>query len=127
VGRITTRTRPNDQGFGEQGLEALRDLIPVLGLAVKSGTQAVIARTLGRVYLGRDTCEQVLRGKISRGVTERINTVLWFSDLRGSTQIYGGLICIGFHSRLRIYSCWSAQLFWSRSPFGYRTRVGGGG
>jgi adenylate cyclase len=29
----------------------------------------------------------VLRGRISRGVTERINAVLWFSDLRGSTSI----------------------------------------
>ena len=28
-----------------------------------------------------------MRGKISRGVTERINAVLWFSDLRGSTAI----------------------------------------
>jgi adenylate cyclase len=46
-----------------------------------------IARTLGRVYLGRDASEQVLRGRISRGVTERISAVLWFSDLRGSTAI----------------------------------------
>jgi len=76
-----------DQGFGEQELAALRDLVPVLGLAIKSGATVEVARTLGRVYLGRDTCEQVLRGKISRGVTERINTVLWFSDLRGSTAI----------------------------------------
>jgi adenylate cyclase len=74
-------------GFGEQGLSALRDLVPVLGLAIKSGTQADIARTLGRVYLGRDASEQVLRGRIARGVTERINAVLWFSDLRGSTAI----------------------------------------
>ena len=76
-----------DEGFGEQGLAALRDLVPVLGLAIKSAAHADIARTLGRVYLGRDAAEQVLRGKISRGVTERINTVLWFSDLRGSTAI----------------------------------------
>jgi adenylate cyclase len=76
-----------DQGFGEQGMAALRDLVPVLGLAIKSGAQVDVARTLGRVYLGRDASEQVLRGKISRGVTERINTVLWFSDLRGSTAI----------------------------------------
>jgi adenylate cyclase len=76
-----------DDGFGEQGLDALRDLVPVLGLAIKSAAHADIARTLGRVYLGRDASEQVLRGKISRGVTERINTVLWFSDLRGSTGI----------------------------------------
>ena len=76
-----------DEGFGAQGLAALRDLVPVLGLAIKSAAQADIAKTLGRVYLGRDAAEQVLRGRITRGVTERINTVLWFSDLRGSTAI----------------------------------------
>jgi adenylate cyclase len=80
----TTRHAP---GFSEQGLAALRDLVPVLALAIKSAAQVDIARTLGRVYLGRDASEQVLRGKISRGVTERINAVLWFSDLRGSTAI----------------------------------------
>src|SRR6266480_2122069 len=74
-------------GFSEHGLSALRDLVPVLGLAIKSAAQVEIARTLGRVYLGRDASEQVLRGRISRGVTERINAVLWFSDLRGSTAI----------------------------------------
>jgi adenylate cyclase len=74
-------------GFGEQRLEALRDLVPALALAIKSAAQVDIARTLGRVYLGRDASEQVLGGKISRGVTERISAVLWFSDLRGSTAI----------------------------------------
>jgi adenylate cyclase len=79
-------TRRED-GFGAQGLAALRDLVPVLGLAIKSAAQVDIARTLGRVYLGRDASDQVLRGRISRGVTERISAVLWFSDLRGSTSI----------------------------------------
>ncbi|MGA2288030.1 adenylate/guanylate cyclase domain-containing protein [Bradyrhizobium sp.] len=74
-------------GFGELGLSALRDLVPVLGLSIKSAAQVDIARTLGRVYLGRDASEQVLRGRISRGVAERINAVLWFSDLRGWTAI----------------------------------------
>ncbi len=76
-----------DEGFGEQGLSALRDLVAALGLAIKSAAQVDIARTLGRVYLGRDASEQVLRGRMSRGVTERIKAVLWFSDLRGSTAI----------------------------------------
>jgi adenylate cyclase len=75
------------QGFGENELASLRDLVPVLGLAIKSAQQVDITRTLGRVYLGRDASAQVLRGRISRGVTERINAVLWFSDLRGSTRI----------------------------------------
>src|SRR5262245_35033148 len=76
-----------DAGFSEGELAALRDLVPLLGLAIKSAQQVDIARTVGRVYLGRDASEQVLRGRISRGVTERINAVLWYSDLRGSTAI----------------------------------------
>jgi adenylate cyclase len=81
---FTTR---RERGFSDMELEALRDLVPVLGLAIKSAQQMDIARTLGRVYLGRDASEQVMRGRITRGVTERINAVLWFSDLRGSTRI----------------------------------------
>jgi adenylate cyclase len=81
---FTTR---REKGFADPELEALRELVPVLGLAIKSAQQMDIARTLGRVYLGRDASEQVLRGRISRGVTERINAVLWYSDLRGSTKI----------------------------------------
>jgi adenylate cyclase len=77
----------HEDGFDERQMSALRELVPMLGLAIKSGAQMEIARTLGRVYLGRDAAEQVLRGKIARGVTERINAVLWFSDLRNSTGI----------------------------------------
>ena len=76
-----------DAGFNDRELEALRDLVPVLGMVVKSAQQVDIVRTLGRVYLGRDASERVLHGKITRGVTEQINAVLWFSDLRGSTSI----------------------------------------
>ena len=80
-------TTRKPEGFGAQDLAALRELVPTLGLAIKSATQIDIARTLGRVYLGRDAAEQVMRGRIARGVTERIKAVLWFSDLRGSTGI----------------------------------------
>jgi adenylate cyclase len=75
------------EGFNDGELAALRDLVPVLGLVIKSAQQVDIVHTLGRVYLGRDASERVLHGKISRGVTEQINAVLWFSDLRGSTAI----------------------------------------
>jgi len=76
-----------DAGFSQGEIAALRDLVPLLGLAIKSAQHVDIARTLGRVYLGRDASEHVLSGRISRGVTERIKAVLWFSDLRGSTGI----------------------------------------
>ena len=76
-----------DGGFTETQIAALRDLVPLLGLAIKSAQQVDIVRTLGRVYLGRDASERVLSGRITRGVTERIKAVLWFSDLRNSTGI----------------------------------------
>src|SRR5450631_46232 len=74
-------------GFDDPDLAALRDLVPVLGLAIKSAMQVDIARTLARVYLGRDAAEQVLFGFNAPAATEKINAVLWFSDLRGSTPI----------------------------------------
>ncbi len=74
-------------GFRDNELAALRDLVPVLALVIKSAQQVDIVRTLGRVYLGRDASERVLHGKISRGVTDQIKAVLWYSDLRGSTGI----------------------------------------
>jgi adenylate cyclase len=80
-------TTRHSAGFDENHMAALRDLVPALGLAVKSAAQVEIARTLGRVYLGRETAEQVLRGRMQRGTTEKIKTVLWYSDVRGSTAI----------------------------------------
>jgi adenylate cyclase len=74
-------------GFGESGLAALRRLVPALGLAIKSAALARIAGTLVEVYLGRDAGKRVLEGRIQRGVAERIDAALWFSDLRSFTTI----------------------------------------
>jgi adenylate cyclase len=77
----------HSDGFDDTAMSALRDLVPLLGLAVKSAANARIARTLGHVYLGRDAADRVLSGRISRGVADRIDAVLWFSALRGSPAI----------------------------------------
>jgi len=74
-------------GFGEADLAALRRLVPLLALAIKCVSLGRIARTLVEVYLGHDAGERVLSGRISRGVAERINAVIWYSDLRGYTKI----------------------------------------
>src|SRR4051794_26054770 len=62
------------EGFGAQGLAALRDLVPVLGLAIKTGAQADIAKTLGRGYFGGGAAGQGMRGKKTRGGHQRLNT-----------------------------------------------------
>jgi adenylate cyclase len=74
-------------GFTEAQLEALRELVPSLALAIKCATLARIAETLVETYLGRDAGRRVLSGRIARGVAERIGAVLWYSDLRGFTRI----------------------------------------
>jgi adenylate cyclase len=83
-------TTRRDGGFGEHDLAALRRLVPRLALAAKCASLARIAETLVQVYLGRDAGQRVLEGRISRGVAERIDAVLWFSDLRGYTRISDG-------------------------------------
>ena len=74
-------------GFTDDEIGALKRLTPFLGLAIKAASLARIAETLVETYLGRDAGRRVLRGRIERGVADRINTVLWFSDLRNYTRI----------------------------------------
>jgi adenylate cyclase len=75
------------EGFGEAGLRDLQRLVPFLALAVKAASLARIAGTLVETYLGRDAGRRVLSGRIARGVADQIETVLWFSDLRGYTRV----------------------------------------
>jgi adenylate cyclase len=74
-------------GFCDADLLGLQHLIPFLALAVKTAALARISENLVETYLGRDAGRRVLKGGITRGVAERIDAVLWFSDLRGFTRI----------------------------------------
>lgn len=74
-------------GFDETDIAALRRLAPALGLAVKSRSLARVSQSLVEAYLGRDAGRRVLEGRIQRGITERINAALWFSDMQGFTII----------------------------------------
>jgi adenylate cyclase len=80
-------TTDHEDGFGEHHVAALRRLSPTLALALKAASLGRIAQTLATTYLGRDAGQRVLSGRIARGVSEQIKTVLWFSDLRDYTRI----------------------------------------
>src|SRR5260370_32136339 len=75
------------EGCSEANIAALRRLVPALELATKSAALAKVADTLVEVYLGRDAGRRVLEGRIQRGVADRIEAALWFSDLRSFTTI----------------------------------------
>ena len=74
-------------GFSDGRIAALRRITPFLALAIKSVSLARMAGTLMETYLGRDAGRRVLSGRIMRGVAERIDAVVWFSDLRGFARI----------------------------------------
>ncbi|MGH7796062.1 MAG: adenylate/guanylate cyclase domain-containing protein [Candidatus Binatia bacterium] len=74
-------------GFRDDDVAALCRLMPLLALTMKTASLARIAGTLVETYLGRDAGRRVLDGRIARGVADRIEAVLWFSDLRGYTRI----------------------------------------
>ncbi|MBV9079448.1 MAG: adenylate/guanylate cyclase domain-containing protein [Methylobacteriaceae bacterium] len=76
-------------GFTDEEVEALRRVSPSLALAIKAHSLARIAETLVETYLGRDAGRRVLSGRIERGVADRIEAALWFSDLRNYTRITG--------------------------------------
>lgn len=74
-------------GFAGRDVDALTRLVPLMALTMKAASLTRISATLVETYLGRDAGQKVLRGRIDRGVAERIETVLWFSDLRNYTRI----------------------------------------
>lgn len=74
-------------GFADAHIVALTRVVPTLALAVKAAALARMTGTLMETYLGRDAGRRVLSGRIMRGVADRIDAVIWFSDLRGFTRI----------------------------------------
>ncbi len=74
-------------GFADEQVAALEKVAPFLALAIKSAALERMLATLMETYLGRDAGQRVLGGRIVRGVSERIDAVIWFSDLRGFTRI----------------------------------------
>ena len=74
-------------GFTDADIAAIKRIVPTLALAFKAAALARMTGTLMETYLGRDAGRLVLSGRIMRGVTERIDAVIWFSDLRGFTRI----------------------------------------
>jgi adenylate cyclase len=74
-------------GFDDAHMAAFERVTPYLALAIKAVSLARMTRTLMETYLGRDAGQRVLSGRIVRGIAERIDAVVWFSDLRGFTRI----------------------------------------
>lgn len=74
-------------GFEDRELKALRRLKYMMALAMRTSMEADMRATLATTYLGRSAGEKVLAGQIARGEGQAIDAVIWYCDLRGSTEL----------------------------------------
>jgi len=84
---LSAWTTDRPAGFTDDDIAILCRLVPFLAIAVKCTALGEIAETLVSTYLGRDAGRLVLSGRIERGVADRIDAVLRFSDLHDYTRI----------------------------------------
>jgi adenylate cyclase len=81
---FTTR-RPG--GFSDEELDALRRIMPPFSRVAEIYAWRRTAHNILEAYLGEQTGEKVLAGRIRRGDGEDIHAVIWFCDLRDSTPL----------------------------------------
>ena len=74
-------------GFSTTHLAALDRLMPYLALVLEAQTKGRVLTTLLDTYLGHHAGRRVLAGTIRRGDAHPIHAVLWYCDLRGSTEL----------------------------------------
>lgn len=84
LGSWTTK-RPG--GFLDAEIAVLRRIERRLAVAAKICIKEQIARNILDAYLGPHAGQRVYEGDIARGAGERIHAVIWFCDLRGSTEL----------------------------------------
>ncbi len=86
VHAITFATRAAG-GFTAEHIAAIERILPPLSRVAEILALSRTAANLLNTYVGHDAGERILAGKIQRGDTDSIRAVLWFSDLRGFTQL----------------------------------------
>lgn len=73
--------------FSEAHVARLAALRPSIGLVLRLIDRTDLVSVLAATYLGRHAGERVVRGQIHRGDGEHIRAAIWFSDLRGFSDI----------------------------------------
>lgn len=74
-------------GFSEEAVAALARVIRPLSRVAEILALRRTAANLLSTYVGRNAGERILAGRIVRGDLETIRAVIWFSDLRGFTEM----------------------------------------
>jgi len=83
---ITLASKKNE-GFTTEELSLIYDCLPALARIIENHVLKHTAQVLLQTYLGKETGNQVLSGKVKRGDGQRIRSIIWFSDMRQSTVL----------------------------------------
>jgi adenylate cyclase len=78
-------------GFKDAEVAALQVLMPHFAYLLEIQTLRRTARVLLDTYVGRISGQRVLQGQIKRGQGEDVRAIIWFSDLRGFTELSDAL------------------------------------
>jgi len=100
-------TRPG--GFSDGDLQALTRVQKVFAVACHASIQKRVMVNLANAYLGRTAAAKALGGDVRRGDGETIRAVIWYSDLRRSTQLSNALAPEAYLQLLRDYYDCTAQ------------------
>lgn len=74
-------------GFSDEDLADLRSLMPPLSRIAEILALRRTAANLLSTYVGHDTGERILAGRILKGDVEVVRAAIWFSDVRGFTEL----------------------------------------
>jgi adenylate cyclase len=74
-------------GFSDADLAAMRHMLRPLARIAEILALRRIATTLLSTYVGHNSGARILAGRITRGDVETLQAVIWFSDLRGFTEM----------------------------------------
>ena len=100
---ILTLTSDRPGGFATEELGHLYEVLPALGRQLEAYAQRVSSLSLLRTYLGNDAGERVMDGLVKRGDGEEVHSVIWISDLRGSTALANELSRVAYLATLNQY------------------------
>lgn len=74
-------------GFSDQHIEMLEALLPPIGLQLEYLSTDQMIHTILRTYVGKSARNRIIGGDIARGITQSMDAVIWYADLRRFTEI----------------------------------------
>ena len=103
---VASWSTTNPNGFSERDIHILEAVVPLLARVAEIRALRRTVVTLLDTYVGHQSGERIMAGRIRRGATEMIRAVIWLSDLRGFTQMTERLPGPGVIAMLnRYYDC----------------------